>query len=381
MKKTGFKKIKYFIIPLLFLFLLSTTASICNLCSFTDLVKTADIDDSLNTEKDIEDKEKISDDSTNNSEDDDSGKNTDAAGKDNIEENDKSNKNDFDNKNDKENLKPGLKLIIYEGPLFSEADKVCYYRIEAEVTGYPEPSVEFSKDDSNGAWGKYRTQVNLKQGQEYTLVAKASNPEGEVSESINLKYTFGKAGIDDTGDENNDNPADIDIEIVEEKQDIITAIILPFPEHSGYYLDNRQNNHKYREGGCIYAGDAPPTVEYPNNVPCTGVLTYDLLILEDKKIDYAIIEFKLKKKWGDTSIFNNLLFYNYKNDQWTLFQTVSSGTGGNFTLNFTDYLNNTGSLGLELKCFFDPYITDNDNSWDGWEYNQADVALKVGYYN
>jgi len=375
MRKTGFIKIKYFLIPLLCIFLLFTTASICNLCSFTDLVKTADSDDSLNTEKDIIDKEKISDDSTNNSEDDDSSKNTDAAGKDNIEE------NDNDNNNDKENSKPGLKLIIYEGPLFSEADKVCYYRIEAEVTGYPEPSVEFSKDDSNGAWGKYRTQVNLKQGQEYTLIAKASNPEGEVSESINLKYTFGKAGIDDTDDENNDNPADIDIEIVEEKQDLITAIILPFPEHSGYYLDNGQNNHKYREGGCIYAGDAPPTVEYPNNVPCTGVLTYDLLILEDKKIDYAIIEFKLKKKWGDTSIFNNLLFYNYKNDQWTLLQTVSSGTGGNFTLNFTDYLNNTGSLGLELKCFFDPYITDNDNSWDGWEYNQADVALKVGYYN
>ena len=48
---------------------------------------------------------------------------------------------------------PTIELKIYEGPTFSAADNVCYYRIEAVVTGNPNPTLLFSKDDSDVGFG------------------------------------------------------------------------------------------------------------------------------------------------------------------------------------------------------------------------------------
>ncbi len=84
---------------------------------------------------------------------------------------------------------PTVELKVYEGPLFSEANDVCYYRIEAKVKGNPEPTIEFSKDDSNGAWGPTKTQVNLNYPDDiYTLVVTATNSVGTVSESIVIEW-------------------------------------------------------------------------------------------------------------------------------------------------------------------------------------------------
>jgi uncharacterized membrane protein len=41
---------------------------------------------------------------------------------------------------------PTIELQIYEGPLYSQSDNICYYRIEAIVTGSPTPDVVFSRD-------------------------------------------------------------------------------------------------------------------------------------------------------------------------------------------------------------------------------------------
>ncbi len=84
---------------------------------------------------------------------------------------------------------PAIELEIYEGPLFSEANDICYYRIEAIVMGNPEPIIEFSKDDSNGAWGPKKVQVNIKNPEEtYTLTATATNSVGSVSESLVIEW-------------------------------------------------------------------------------------------------------------------------------------------------------------------------------------------------
>jgi hypothetical protein len=84
---------------------------------------------------------------------------------------------------------PTIKLKIYEGPTFSAADKVCYYRVEAVVTGDPSPTIVFSKDDSNGAFGLKKVQINLtKITPSYTLTAKAKNSAGEASDSIALSW-------------------------------------------------------------------------------------------------------------------------------------------------------------------------------------------------
>ena len=50
---------------------------------------------------------------------------------------------------------PTIKLSISEGPTYSARGDVCYYRVKAAVTGKPAPTVIFSKDDSDGAFGRY----------------------------------------------------------------------------------------------------------------------------------------------------------------------------------------------------------------------------------
>jgi len=84
---------------------------------------------------------------------------------------------------------PAITLEIYEGPIYSSADDVCYYRIKAIVTGSPTPVVEFSRDDSGGAWGSKKVQVNISDPAEtYTLTATATNSEDTATDSIALSW-------------------------------------------------------------------------------------------------------------------------------------------------------------------------------------------------
>ncbi len=82
---------------------------------------------------------------------------------------------------------PTISLAIYEGPVLEGS--ICYYRIKATVTGSPSPEVNFSKDDSGGAWLPKRVQVNLNNpGDTYTLTATATNSEGSATDSIALSW-------------------------------------------------------------------------------------------------------------------------------------------------------------------------------------------------
>ena len=83
---------------------------------------------------------------------------------------------------------PTLKIIVYEGPVIVDSD-MCYYRVEAIVTGNPTPAIKFSKDASNGAWGKNKAQVNLKNGESYDLVVTVVNSVGKVVEHIELTWS------------------------------------------------------------------------------------------------------------------------------------------------------------------------------------------------
>ena len=83
---------------------------------------------------------------------------------------------------------PTIYLEIIMGPEYAAAGDVCFYRVKAAVSGDPEPAIEWSRDDSNGAWGKDIAQVNLKRGQTYTLTAKATNSVGAAEDSITLEW-------------------------------------------------------------------------------------------------------------------------------------------------------------------------------------------------
>lgn len=83
---------------------------------------------------------------------------------------------------------PTLKLIVYEGPVIVD-NEMCYYRVEAKVTGNPYPAIKFSRDDSNGTWGKNKAQINLKNGESYNLTATAVNSAGKVTKHIVLTWS------------------------------------------------------------------------------------------------------------------------------------------------------------------------------------------------
>jgi hypothetical protein len=82
-----------------------------------------------------------------------------------------------------------IELEIYEGPVYSQSDNVYFYRVKANVTGNPTPEIKFSKDDSNGAWGEFKTQINLyNPADTYNLTATATNSEGTATSTITLKW-------------------------------------------------------------------------------------------------------------------------------------------------------------------------------------------------
>jgi len=83
---------------------------------------------------------------------------------------------------------PTLKLIVYEGPIVVPDSDMCYYRVEARVTGKPAPFIKFSRDDSGGVWGKNISQINLKNGESYDLVVTATNTTGSVKKHMVLTW-------------------------------------------------------------------------------------------------------------------------------------------------------------------------------------------------
>lgn len=88
---------------------------------------------------------------------------------------------------------PKIKLEIYDGPFYDEPNNICYYRIRAIVAGNPRPEITFSKDNSEGAWGKSVAQVNLTNPSEtYELVVTARNNLGEATDSLVLSWGCNK---------------------------------------------------------------------------------------------------------------------------------------------------------------------------------------------
>ena len=88
------------------------------------------------------------------------------------------------------NIAPVITLEVFEGPTYSAGDDICFYRVKATASGNPTPSVSFSKDDSKGAWGPFKTQINLtRNSPSYTLTAIVKNSAGQSFDSITLDWS------------------------------------------------------------------------------------------------------------------------------------------------------------------------------------------------
>jgi len=158
-------KRKYFIfISILAIVTLFTTAALCNQCSITPSTTTEKID----VEEETAAEKETSADRTEDKKTDEETTEAEEPG---------------------EKEKPEISLAIVYGPEYKVDEELCFYRVKAMVTGNPKPTISFSKDDSDSAWGKDVAQVNLYDPDEtYTLTATATNSEGSDTATINISW-------------------------------------------------------------------------------------------------------------------------------------------------------------------------------------------------
>jgi hypothetical protein len=72
-----------------------------------------------------------------------------------------------------------------EGPVYLKEQNIYYYRIKVEFgKANPDLTVEFNRDDSNGAWGPYVSQINLNQNE--TFILSLEIPSLSISKSFIL---------------------------------------------------------------------------------------------------------------------------------------------------------------------------------------------------
>jgi len=346
--------------------------------------------------------------------------------------------------------KPTIKLEIYEGPTYNAADDICYYRVKATVTGSPAPKVTFSKDDSNGAWGSKKVQINLtKSSLSYTLTAKAKNSAGESTDSLTLQwgcnsnpvindmtlssatieinktYDITASATDPDGDTlvykwtvsggaiNNDaaNPmkwttpaaaGDCTIQVkvtdgmggettssktVNVSMPAALNMTVPKVTSEGGWLE--QNGTIHNSGASFYAGDSDL------NKGCRGYISFDITSLAGATINDAAITGTIKTKWGNPSVLGPMwvgvvdwgthpIVLSDFDLTGTPVQSLSTDGDGDFTCNAAALKTQLQSAITAGKSRFQvrlhmAMLSNSNNTWDGFEYNQGAVNLAVTY--
>ena len=270
---------------------------------------------------------------------------------------------------DEDNINiPTISLKIYEGPLYSKSDDICYYRITADVSGEPYPGITFSKDDSLGSLGPGKVQINISRGgSPYTLSATAKNSEGTASDSMTLiwncnrspdingfhlstdtlyvgkQYEISAEVVDLDGDDliylwsvsggslegPSLNPAKwntpanagdytISVSVTDgagnTSEASITAyvgtgtVVVADQEPVNLNLPGKENEGGYIEfeGGTFAGGDIY-SGDSNNNKPCNGFISFDISGLAGKTVDSATLTFSNSSVSGDPlSIFEAL---------------------------------------------------------------------------
>jgi len=269
---------------------------------------------------------------------------------------------------DEELSEPTIDLEIYEGPIYSEADWVCYYRIKAIVTGNPNPEVEFSRDDSGGSWGTTKCQINLHDPSEtYNLTATATNPEGTASDSIELSW-----GCEE--------------EIIEEEEG--PNIVKLQPEHIGYIVYPSGINST-----TLIIGDSI------SNTDVRGYFAFDLSPIRGKTVETMTLTLENPIKYGEPEIFKGKIYLCVITSYLPLdaddYDSIPSPTGWRSYENYTDpiifemgeysmgfaLLQSIVDAGGKLECSikYKNDSSDGDFVKDGREYKRGNIILRILY--
>jgi len=276
---------------------------------------------------------------------------------------------------DTEKKAPTISLAISEGPTYSEADDVCWYRVKATVTGNPAPTITWSQDFSSSSFGKKIAQVNLtRDNPNYTLTATATNSEGSTTDSIDLSW-----GCD--GEE--------DVESIPEAESIVEDTTLNADALlSGYIIDGE---------GIVYTICA--SGDFNTNKQVKGYLSFDISELgginvfdAELNIEHIIIE-------GNPAAISsslNIKAYDYEDSldfgdfavggtSIHTFDITTVGMGDSLVINNNDALINTlqdaindGRHWYQLKFGLAGTVSNNDYA-DLIGFDYTFVTLTINY--
>ena len=261
----------YVLLSILTVIFLFSFSAICNQCAAATEEEKTDVEEEATSEKEVTEEEETTEEGTEEEE---------------VAEGDRE--------------APAIELEIYEGPTLHEG--ICYWRVQANVTGKPSPTVEFSKDDSDSAWGSKKAQVNLYDPSDtYTLTATAKNSEGEATDSIELSWGCDVLEVAD-GDGDGDEPEP------EPDEESIAAV----ENISGYIW----------EDGSTYPDSEVRMGDSHEDLYVRGYLSFDIRELHGKTVQEADINFTNIRQHGDPSSFASEIVvkvFNYvRLDAWDL---------------------------------------------------------------
>ncbi|MCK5567139.1 MAG: hypothetical protein KAI62_04455 [Actinomycetia bacterium] len=257
---------------------------------------------------------------------------------------------------------PTISIEIYEGPTLEGS--ICYYRIEATVTGSPSPTVSFNKDDSGGAFGTKKAQVNLNNpGDTYSLTATATNSEGTASATMDISWGCAPPEPEIT---------EVDVPVF-------------LPTEGGYIEWGGAITQPHNS---IFAGDSTA------NKICRGFMSYDITGLAGATITDATMTFTPEQVWGDPTFLGSLwvdaIYWGpgalvMADFNITPYIAIESFNSPNITLTNTKLKTelqkaiNDGKSRFQIRIRFTTLATDSDNQWDGWDYLMNDIILHVSY--
>jgi hypothetical protein len=148
----------------------------------------------------------------------------------------------------------------------------------------------WSKDDSNGAFGKDKVQINLRRGDTYTLTATATNSEGTITRTLELEWGCGgevAADGNEAGDDQEDGQElrTISVPLVENNNETATLYNTP-----GSWGINEQG---------LFIGEWAG----PDNTSM-GFISFNISSLSGVKIEDAIFSMDCTEIEGDPSGFS-----------------------------------------------------------------------------
>jgi len=389
------KKKIYIILSILTTLVLFTTAALCNWCAVQPREELVSETEEEPTEEEItEEVEEAAEEESTGEEGGEIGEATEEEPEEEEPTEEASTEEAAGESAEEELSPPTIDLEIYYGPDFSPYDAVCYYRIEAEVTGNPTPEVEFSKDDSFGAWGERKCQVNLESTSEtYTLTATATNSEGTATDSIIISWecteSFEEAEAGD-GEEEGEEEEVEELEIGDMGRFFEGGILPSFPVmvihpfNIGYIIERDGVNTTD-----FIIGDSV------NNQRVIGYIGFDWRDFEGKEIEHVVLRFETYKVHGNPAEIDILERVELKACQYL--PTLEYDDYGCEGLSFDSHNFNQDTVDISselltqvLKSFIGRHEnygfrlypdgdSDDDYVTDGREYTKDTISLIVWY--